>query len=239
MKLTETQTINFEIPSDCTIDKTLIECGVIKVVKKEVESEDFAIFKYYEYIGDKSRYLTPSKIYKSLLYPDKLEIKIQNDINKDTIIYRNDFKYLNRRTEQDYLNQLAAEKKKELPNSFDELVLNGEYYFIDFKSEIETYSPDGKCFKESDSNLCTTESTAEAFKYAIKLTLMRDVYNEGWRADWTDMNQEKFSIYRYGGNIAISRMYSISCLLSFKSRELAEKFLNNFLNEIELAKEVI
>ena len=80
-----------------------------------------------------------------------------------------------------------------------------------------------------------------------KLILLRDFYNNNWKPDWKEMVEDKFSIiknyiketdeYKYDVEGKYSPTYST--WLVFKSKKLADEFLNNFRELIEEAGDLI
>ena len=80
-----------------------------------------------------------------------------------------------------------------------------------------------------------------------KLMLLQTFYNNGWQPNWKEMVEDKFSIirnyiketdeYKYGVEVKYSPIYST--WLVFKSKKLADEFLNNFRELIEEAGDLI
>ena len=80
-----------------------------------------------------------------------------------------------------------------------------------------------------------------------KLMLLQTFYNNGWQPNWKEMVEDKFSIiknyiketdeYKYDVEGKYSPTYST--WLVFKSKKLADEFLNNFCELIEQAGDLI
>ena len=80
-----------------------------------------------------------------------------------------------------------------------------------------------------------------------KLMLLQTFYNNGWQPNWKEMVEDKFSIiknyiketdeYKYDVEGKYSPTYST--WLVFKSKKLADEFLNNFRELIEQAGDLI
>ena len=80
---------------------------------------------------------------------------------------------------------------------------------------------------------------------AVKKLML--LYNNGWQPNWKEMVEDKFSIirnyiketdeYKYGVEVKYSPTYST--WLVFKSKKLADEFLNNFRELIEQAGDLI
>ena len=76
----------------------------------------------------------------------------------------------------------------------------------------------------------------EALKELIHL---RDAWNEGWKADWCNSDESKYYIYVYKKEILFGVSYQYNYVLHFKTRELAEKFAEQFEDLINEAKELL
>ena len=133
---------------------------------------------------------------------------------------------------------ILKESKKELPKTWKkccELLGKGE--FIDIESDIV--------------NIDNIISADSSFKYTLpiglgkpvlalmQLLVCREVYRQGWKPDWTNGDENKYCIIN-----DIDKIAKITCLfnskvLSFQSKEIRNKFLENFKDLIEEAKELI
>lgn len=71
-----------------------------------------------------------------------------------------------------------------------------------------------------------------------ELIELRDCYNDGWKPDWTN-GLNKYGIENHGGFVSKTSTSFTSKILSFKTEELRDKFLTNFRELIETAKELI
>ena len=90
-----------------------------------------------------------------------------------------------------------------------------------------------------DSNIKSLKKVGEQHLAQIKLHQLRDCYRQGWVPDWKYENQNKWVIF-YVYNKYIIEQYSFSSrFLSFQSKKIAEKFLNNFKDLIETAGDLI
>jgi len=67
-----------------------------------------------------------------------------------------------------------------------------------------------------------------------KLYLLMKEYNNGWVADWEDNYNVKYTIKRCGKKVATDWCCSIYHFPSFPTKELCDKFLNNFRDLIEI-----
>lgn len=90
-----------------------------------------------------------------------------------------------------------------------------------------------------DKNLLPNKEYAEAMLALCQLIQLRDCYNDGWVPDYTKDCPVKYCIEVSGNKIHINVFTTISRVLSFKTKELRDEFLNNFRDLIEIAKPLI
>lgn len=81
--------------------------------------------------------------------------------------------------------------------------------------------------------------TGEAMRALCQLIQLRNFYNGDWEPDWTSSNIDKYVILNQWGEIKILELMATSHVLSFKSKELATEFLENFRDLIEIAKPLL
>ena len=109
--------------------------------------------------------------------------------------------------------------EKQLPNSWEEYLSS---------------QPLGvKVMFESKFN-----SLPETYKALRKLELLRDCYNDGWVADWTDNGSKECIIYM-NDKLDENCTQGYKQFLNFKTAELRDKFLENFKDIIEIAKPLL
>lgn len=120
--------------------------------------------------------------------------------------------------------------KKELPKSYYELgKIKG--YFAYANCEIyDTVS----IVDDESRNIFATREQAEASIAMAQLSQLMAVYNDGWVADYDNMN---YCILNLNG-FKVYQLYS-SSFLTFKDKETAELFLHNFKDLILTAKTLL
>lgn len=64
-------------------------------------------------------------------------------------------------------------------------------------------------------------------------------YRQGWVPDWNNRENIKYSIIVQYNKITSIYRRNVQSFLSFQTSEICDKFLNNFKDLIELAKEYI
>lgn len=111
-----------------------------------------------------------------------------------------------------------------------------EGYYITSSSIIDKYSSLNSI--SSNKNTFPSKEEAEACLALTQLLQWRDKYNEGWKPDWTD-NNPKYVISVYYDEILIQKLFSGNKILAFKSREIRNKFLEDFKDLIEIAKPLL
>lgn len=134
--------------------------------------------------------------------------------------------------------------KKELPTTWEEFCKThprkvGEGY-INSSSSIEIIGETDNLVRGQvyDKNLLPSEEIAEAMLALCQLIQLRDCYNDGWKPDW---NKE---YYKYNIGYVCNTLFTDSSsymqrVLSFKSGELRDEFLENFRDIIETAKPLL
>ena len=128
----------------------------------------------------------------------------------------------------------------QLPNTWEEFCknypINSGEFVIGLSSQIA--SPRwGDRDINIDRNVLPNYKAGEAHLAYIQLHQLRDCYRQGWEP--TD-DKVSFAIVReVGGRLYINRIMFSSTFLSFQTKEIAEKFLNNFHDLIEQAGDLI
>ena len=106
--------------------------------------------------------------------------------------------------------------EKQLPNSWEE-------YFVNVDSII---------FQRA------WLYTPKEYLALRKLELLRDCYNDGWKADWKN-DDGNYSLRFHGNEILTPWCDDYNLFLNFKTAELRDKFLENFKDIIEIAKPLL
>jgi len=125
--------------------------------------------------------------------------------------------------------------ENELPKSWEDLYGVGGW-FVDFHSDVVTSGS----MRTADSvkNRFPTKEEAEACLALAQLCQLRDRYNDGWKPNWDD-GGEKHCVYFHDNEINSAYTYSSHRVLTFKTQELRDKFLENFRGLIETAKPLL
>ena len=135
-------------------------------------------------------------------------------------------------------------KKIVLPNTWEEfcemypIKEDQKEWYIDIDS-TPRYAYEGvRCF-EDGKNILPSKQTAFAHLALMQLHQLRDCYRQGWLPNWKDEDQIKWAIYFDEDVLTVGYMYYYSRFLTFQSKEIAEKFFNNFGYLIRTAGDLI
>lgn len=134
------------------------------------------------------------------------------------------------------------EKQNELPKTWEEFcvknkIKKGESY-ISLDSQIRELSGSERD-STTDRNVCISKQEAEAFLALNQLRQLRKAYVKDWEPNW-NMPEIKYVIKVIGGHCfrIIEKDFEISPL-SFPTAKLANQFLTNFKDLIEIAKPLL
>ena len=127
-----------------------------------------------------------------------------------------------------------------LPETWEEFCelypIKEEECYIDDCSVIN--EKNGLRARTADQNVLPSREAAEAYLALMQLHQLRDCYRQGWVPDYKRLDY-KYCICNDGNNYVIVQIVDRSRFLTFKSKEIAEKFLTNFEYLIEQAGDLI
>lgn len=126
--------------------------------------------------------------------------------------------------------------EREFPKSWEDLKNIGGYY-VSSQSDIK-YCYEN-CQDSINKNVFPTKREAEACLALSQLCQLRDVYNGDWKPDWEDDEEPKYAIKISNNKTAVCVLTATSSVLSFKSFNLRNEFLENFRDLIEIAKPLL
>lgn len=119
------------------------------------------------------------------------------------------------------------------PNKGNEWLINSDDSgFSQIPSNFKT-----KRLYKYDRNLLLTKEAADAHLAYIQLHRLRDCYRQGWKPDWS--NSKQWCIMFDTDTFIVQPRIYYNRFLSFQSKEIAEKFFENFKNLIETAGDLI
>jgi hypothetical protein len=130
-------------------------------------------------------------------------------------------------------NIVFKEIEKGLPKSWEEIE-NLQGFYINGDSSVS--ESDNKCVKlNHNRNIFATKEQAEASIALAQLSQLREVYRQGWKPDWGNV-EAKYCIEYADNKVRINLWCNINYFLSFQSEEIAKQFLENFRDLIEKAR---
>ena len=133
-------------------------------------------------------------------------------------------------------NIIFRKVERKLPKRWEDLPFV-EGWFIDAKCRIiETGRLSSQ---EYNKNTFPTKEEAEACLALAQLCLLRDRYNDGWKPNWEDDEEQKHVVFIHRGEICVETFFTVQHSLAFKTEELRDKFLENFKDLIETAKPLL
>ena len=129
-----------------------------------------------------------------------------------------------------------------LPNTWEEFCkthpIKDDEWYICASSNIERISQ-GKRYTFYNCNILPSLQAAKNHLALMQLHQLRDCYRQGWLPNWKDEDQIKWAIYFDKDILTVGYIYYYSRFLTFQSKEIAEKFFNNFGYLIRTAGDLI
>ena len=139
--------------------------------------------------------------------------------------------------ENSTFEKIVFKKVDDLPKSWEELeFIDG--FFVSSLSDIAKIG-NNTTNDENNKNVFPTKEEAEACVALAQLCQLRDRYNDGWKPDWENGMEIKWCIELFKGNIYENTQIYFNKILTFKRKELRDKFLENFRDLIEIAKPLL
>ena len=133
---------------------------------------------------------------------------------------------------------ILKEDKKYLPKTWEECIAKiKDLECIDRNSCIDTatFSDDVASKHINDIPI----GLGKPMLALCQLLVCREVYRQGWKPNWKDDNEIKYCIERVENCITKETYTLMATVLSFQSEEIRDKFLENFRDLVEEAKELI
>jgi hypothetical protein len=120
--------------------------------------------------------------------------------------------------------EVIEEDVKELEEATKWLEEKDKRYVADINYEKEAY---------------ISEESFIAFNALKYLVFLVEYYNRDWKPDWSDINQEKYTIRFCKDDFYVCTDFFTKGLLSFKTKELAKRFFKTQRDLIEMAKPLL
>lgn len=127
-------------------------------------------------------------------------------------------------------------EERKLPKKWEDLY-EVKGWFVGFHSDVVTSGS----MRTADSvkNRFPTKKEAEACLALAQLCQLRDRYNDGRKPNWEDETEIKWCIEFCKDRIGTTDRISCHKILTFKTEELRDEFLENFKDLIEIAKPLL
>ena len=145
--------------------------------------------------------------------------------------------------EKSTIYNIVFKKKLELPKTWQEAykryLCNTTIYYIDTNSKIQQYTEPIPVNAVFNKNALLSQERAEEVLALIQLITLREIYNNGWKPDYTNFQEDKHTIVNENNDIVIKVYNLYPRMLVFKTSGLAYEFIENFKDLIEKAKNLI
>ena len=190
------------------------------------------------------------KVYDQLIFPDKEGIVLTTNYIPEKIFDEDDF-------DENYVHPYPIEvefgSETMLYTSDGDSWICGlktlstkpykvELQDFEQKAPAPTYEEAEEWIRkeyEKGNNYLMLKNTFEALR---KLTILREYYNKGWQPDWSTVTWKYFIIVRRVYPIVefeVDCSAGIPHVLSFKTRDIAKKFLEEQRELLEIAKPLL
>ena len=183
------------------------------------------------------------KVYDSVFFP-KSEgevVKIEKKIDCERVIVQFDcLDYELSYTERGLLTSTRSEATPTLSTS--------PYTFEGFEQKapaptfeevIKEARSKGDYYYLPDSLEVPSEELVDATMALLKLLFLRDYYNEGWQPDWTDGDEYKYCIKNFGNELYTIDLDFSARVMTFKTPEIRDKFIEEQKELLEIAKPLL
>ena len=136
------------------------------------------------------------------------------------------------------------EKQNQLPKTWEEFckrnpVTPDEYWIETVESRYCNNTYERERDIDMDKNVCVSLQEAQAFTALMQLRQLRKAYVGNWEPNWENSISVKYCIEVNSNELSIHSWYHKSQTLSFPSCGLAEQFLTNFKDLLEIAKPLL
>ena len=89
-----------------------------------------------------------------------------------------------------------------------------------------------------DERTYSSKKICDAFEALRKLIILRDYYNDGWKPDYKG-SESKFSIIFYEDKLVDNTTINVGRIMTFKTKEIRDKFLEEQRELLEIAKPLL
>ena len=108
-----------------------------------------------------------------------------------------------------------------------------------YEEVIKEARSKGDYYYLPDSLEAPSEELVDATIALLKLLFLRDYYNEGWQPDWTDGDEYKYCIKNFGNELYTIDLDFSARVMTFKTPEIRDKFIEEQKELLEIAKPLL
>jgi hypothetical protein len=112
-------------------------------------------------------------------------------------------------------------------------------WYVNEQSEIKLASTGLTTTTANNRNIWPTRELAEASLALAQLCQLRDHYNDGWQPDWSDTHSRKYVIKVDYGVIVGDWFVTQQHVMSFKSAEIRDRFMEEQSALLDIAKPLL
>lgn len=123
--------------------------------------------------------------------------------------------------------------ESKLPKTWEDLESVSGCFVNDSSAVCVSHS---RSMTTQNKNVFPTRELAKASVALAQLLQLRDRYRGEWKPNWSDDNMAKYCVDFIENSIRKNYFFSTNRIFSFQSREIRDKFYNNFKDN--LLKEV-
>lgn len=189
-------------------------------------------------------------VYDSLYFPNKLgeikEIRVSNDGYPIIVEFREEDKIKSIQSytfegcyKKDSTPTLSTKPYKVVLEGFEQKAPKPTFEdAISWLRDKNLY--DVSISEDSTVTYFPKKENYPVFEALRKLIILRDYYNEGWQPDWNNDTIKKYRIINFGNCICTTdNSNRISTVLSFKSKEIRDKFREEQKELLEIVKPLL
>lgn len=165
------------------------------------------------------------------------------NLSKPFLFFQSSMKYIQYSDDLEYFNNSNFKEvdieyirglKKEVDFYGDLMPVSG--FYVDQGGVFIEVNDHSQHYASELWNVYPTRELAEANKVLATLIQWRDRYNKEWTPNYND---KRNVIINIRGNLELSVFKNTNAVFSFKDRETAEKFYNDFKEQLEIVKPLI
>ena len=124
--------------------------------------------------------------------------------------------------------------ESKLPMSFEEMPICDNWYIYNNIISCNNHKGMNYTGKSYSMPIYPTKEYAEAFWALSKLIWLRDAWNEGWKAEFTD-DTLKHVLFNFENKLRCESYRQTNYIMAFKTKDIRDKFFIQFRDLLEIA----